>query len=81
MAAHAFGSRPGTRQRAVQARAQRNDPAAPAALSTSILCAALLIKPHSVFCILLVGGLPTEFPTARSVKGECNGRLLRALTG
>ncbi|RQQ63590.1 hypothetical protein DF021_07025 [Burkholderia stagnalis] len=81
MAARAFGGRPGTRQRAAQARAQGNDPAAPAALSTPILRAALLIKPHSVFCILLVGGLPTEFPTARSVKGECNGRLLRALTG
>ncbi|RQS73539.1 hypothetical protein DID96_08490 [Burkholderia sp. Bp8963] len=55
--------------------------AALATTLTPIRRAALLIQPHSFFCILLVGELPTVFPTAWSVKGECNGRLLRTPTG
>ncbi|AYZ66846.1 hypothetical protein EGY31_27280 [Burkholderia multivorans] len=55
--------------------------ASPAAPPTSLHRAAFLIKPHSVFWILLVGELPTVFPTDWSAKGECSGRTLRALTG
>jgi len=55
--------------------------AAPAAPCTPIHRPALLIQPHSLFCILLVGELPTVFPTARSAKAECNGRFLRTPTG
>ncbi|WP_170296620.1 hypothetical protein [Burkholderia territorii] len=55
--------------------------AAPAASRTAIHRPALLIQPHSLFCILLVGELPTVFPTARSAKAECNGRFLRTPTG
>ncbi|WP_194795419.1 hypothetical protein [Burkholderia pseudomultivorans] len=36
--------------------------AAPAALSAPIHRPALVIQPHSLFCILLVGELPTDFP-------------------
>ncbi|MBN3794434.1 MULTISPECIES: hypothetical protein [Burkholderia] len=35
---------------------------APAALPAPILRPALLIQPYSLFCILLVGELPTDFP-------------------
>jgi len=42
--------------------ALNDERAAPAALSTPIHRPALLIQPYSLFCIVLVGELPTDFP-------------------
>ncbi|AYZ97006.1 hypothetical protein DB771_04400 [Burkholderia sp. AU29985] len=61
--------------------ASNDEPPARAAAAAPIHRPALLIQPYSVFCIVLVGELPTIFPTARSVKGECNGRFFRTPTG
>ncbi|KAB0641949.1 hypothetical protein F7R21_14275 [Burkholderia latens] len=69
-AASAAASRAGARispagQRAT-ARAYRcvRDPvrAAPGAARAPFHCPALLIQPYSLFCIVLVGELPTDFP-------------------
>ncbi|WP_082146060.1 MULTISPECIES: hypothetical protein [Burkholderia cepacia complex] len=42
--------------------APNDERAAPAALPAPIHRPALLIQPYSLFCILLVGELPTDFP-------------------
>ncbi|WP_152036565.1 hypothetical protein [Burkholderia pyrrocinia] len=42
--------------------APHDERAAPAALPAPIHRPALLIQPYSLFCILLVGELPTDFP-------------------
>ncbi|OXI36244.1 hypothetical protein CFB89_00360 [Burkholderia sp. AU16741] len=43
-------------------RAPHDERTAPAAPPAPIHRAALLIQPYSLFCIVLVGELPTDFP-------------------
>ena len=47
---------------AMPRRAPRDARTAPAASAAPIHRAALLIQPYSLFCIVLVGELPTDFP-------------------
>ncbi|WP_083265817.1 hypothetical protein [Burkholderia lata] len=47
---------------AVTAAQPHDERTAPAALPARIHRPALLIQPYSLFCILLVGELPTDFP-------------------
>ncbi|AZQ49599.1 hypothetical protein D5R55_00450 [Burkholderia cenocepacia] len=50
------------RNTAITGRASDDERTAPAASATPIHRAALLIQPYSLFCIVLVGELPTDFP-------------------
>jgi len=64
--AHRAGTRTRAAGRLATAGAYRCVPdperAAPAALRAPIHRPALLIQPYSLFCIVLVGELPTDFP-------------------